>query len=360
VEIEVTADSPEQLLFQLPGDRFYHGRVVHGLTGEPIEGAFVIDSNHSDAKYKRNLSMLTDQQWQKLHNLPPYVSSSNNEFTEALKPVCYSFTKIVRTDADGRFELKVPKERDFDKIVVFQEDYLTVLTDRRKCNIGDSNRLEVPLTKLFPAAIVCLEPCTPEAEQHIPLLLPECDIDKQDMSAWPDDFRALWLGGMNGIRNKYFLHYNQRNSFYVPAGLHMKIQLKNWSREAEKWAVPLIAEKVKLQQGQTLEVGRVQIQPTLVVFAEALNSAGQAVEGIPVQAVSRYGTQTTYTDEHGIALFYLARNSMGELIVEYRESDEPGAVHLRHVIPYEIAGPEDANSVYTLQISDEMLNHLFK
>ncbi|MHC4426514.1 MAG: hypothetical protein ACYSYV_10500, partial [Planctomycetota bacterium] len=359
MDIEVTADSPEQLLFQLPGDRLYYGRVVHGLTGEPIEGAFVIDSNHNDAMYKRNLSMLTDQQWQTLHNLPPYVSRSNNEFTEAIEPVCYPFATIVRTDADGRFELNVPKERDFDKIVVFQEDYLTFLTDRRKCNIRHSNYLEVPLTKLFPAATVCLEPCIPDVEQRIPALSPEVHIDKQNISLWPDDFGALWPG-LNGIRNRYSIHYNQRNSFYVPAGLHMKIELKNWSREAEKWAVPLIAERVKLQQGETLDVGRVEIQPTLVVFAEALSSAGQAVEGVPVQAVSRYGTQTSYTDQHGIALFYLARNSRGELVVEYTESGEPRAVHLRHAIPYEIAGPEDANSVYTLQISDEMLNHLFK
>jgi hypothetical protein len=332
MDIEVTADSPEQLLFQLPGDRLYYGRVVHGLTGEPIEGAFVIDSNHTDAMYKRNLSMLTDQQWQTLHNLPPYVSRSNNEFTEALMPVCYPFTKIVRTDADGRFELNVPKERVFDKIVVFQEDYLTILTNRRKCNIRHSNYLEVPLTKLFPAATVCFELCIPDVEQRIPPLSPEIHIDKQNISLWPDDFKALWLGGRNGIRHRYPLQYNQRNSFYIPAGLHMKIELKNWSRGAEKWAVPLIAENIMLQQGETLDVGRVEIQPTIVVFAEALNSAGKTLEGVPVQAVSKYGTQTSYTDEHGIALFYLAQNSTGQLVVEYRESDEPTAVHLRRLV----------------------------
>jgi len=48
--------------------------------------------------------------------------------------------------------------------------------------------------------------------------------------------------------------------------------------------------------------------------------------------------------------------SSGEFGVMYDDDD----VYLRKTIPYEIAGPEDANSVYTLQISDEMLYHLFK
>ncbi|UCF17036.1 MAG: carboxypeptidase regulatory-like domain-containing protein, partial [Phycisphaerales bacterium] len=34
--------SPDELLFRLPDDIFYHGRVVHGLTGEPMPGAFVM------------------------------------------------------------------------------------------------------------------------------------------------------------------------------------------------------------------------------------------------------------------------------------------------------------------------------
>ncbi|MHC4464509.1 MAG: hypothetical protein ACYS30_24225, partial [Planctomycetota bacterium] len=40
--LEVTEDSPEQLIFRLSGSIFYHGRVIHGLTDEPMEGVFVI------------------------------------------------------------------------------------------------------------------------------------------------------------------------------------------------------------------------------------------------------------------------------------------------------------------------------
>jgi hypothetical protein len=97
-----------------------------------------------------------------------------------------------------------------------------------------------------------------------------------------------------------------------------------------------------------------------VVFAEVLNSAGQPIEGVPVTAVSRYGKKISNTDEDGIALFYLARDAAGEFVVEYKQGDEPGALDLREAIPYEIARPEDANIVYTLQVSDEIIYHLFK
>lgn len=360
--IEVTADSPEQLVFRVPvEDKRYHGQIVNGVTGRPMAGAFVIDIVSSDTG--KNLSMLTPERWDKLHALSDSVSWSHKDLVKVFEPACYDFSKIVRTDENGWFELGVPPKRDFGKLVIFEQNYLTVITDIDKCEQDDKNTFKVPLTRLFPAAKIRVQTWA-EGTYHPtrPSVWPECIIDKRNNPPWVHDFLPAWEvdSFMDDIRNDFCLNLNEQCSFPVPAGLYVQIQLRARLREAEHWSPVTIAETVKLRQGQTLDLGRVQIHPTIVVFAEVLNSAGQPIEGVPVTAVSRYGKKISNTDEEGIALFYLARDAAGEFVVEYKQRDEPGALDLREAIPYEIARPEDANIVYTLQVSDEIIYHLFK
>jgi len=360
--IEVTADSPEQLVFTVPKDRVYYGHVVNGFTSEPMEGVFVGDSDCSSCG--RNLSQLTPEQWQALHSLPASVSLANKEFAKVVDPVPYCFSKVVRTDRDGRFEIR-PSKREFYKLVIFQQHYMTVITDKRKCSKEDKNTFKVPLTRLFPAAVVVAEPWIEGREgQREPSLWPECILQKESGPAWVHDLLAAWdVEGstfMDDIRNDFCLHLNEPHRFPVPAGLYTEIQLRPRYGDEKEWAPVTITEGVRLKQGQVLDLGRVQIQPTVTVFAEVVNSAGQPLEGVPVQAIDKYGTKTSNTDEEGMALLYLAPDSTGQFVVEYRESEDPGAVHLRDAIPYEIRGSEDANTVFTLELSDEMLYHLFK
>ncbi len=70
--VEVTGDSPEQLVFKVKGraEVLYCGQVVNAITGKPMEGAFVTVSDIPD------LSPLTHEQWIALHKLPanPYLA----------------------------------------------------------------------------------------------------------------------------------------------------------------------------------------------------------------------------------------------------------------------------------------------
>jgi len=60
----------------------------------------------------------------------------------------------------------------------------------------------------------------------------------------------------------------------------------------------------------------------------------------------------------GISL--LAALFVGVLASGLLAAEDPNAPYLREAIPYEIAGPEDANSVFTITVSDEVLYQLFK
>jgi hypothetical protein len=116
--LEVTDESPEELVFAMPM-LTYTGRVSHAFTNEPMAGVFVIAMNSSS---KGNLSMITDQEWEALHAL----DSNPSIHDPALKPVdkIYGFENIVRTGEDGRFEMLCPKGDTPYGFVFFEQNYI--------------------------------------------------------------------------------------------------------------------------------------------------------------------------------------------------------------------------------------------
>jgi len=145
--MEVTSGSPPRLVFKVADYIHYYGQVVHGLTGEPMPGAFVIGMWSSA---KGNLSQLTAEQWQALHALP--ADPCDND--PALKPVrkFYGFKKIVRTDHNGRFNMTFRPGRDHYGFVAFEQDFIPLMHRKHRLKPDRNNFAEVPTMKLYPAA----------------------------------------------------------------------------------------------------------------------------------------------------------------------------------------------------------------
>ena len=364
--VEVTEASPEQLVFTVASKKTYYGRVIDGITGQPVEKAFVIDKDSSNSG--RNLSMLTDAHWQQINAIDRPVSRSDKEFRQAWKAVdsCYSFSQIVPTDADGWFEMSPSPGRDFSKLVVFAKDYLTVIIDDDDFEPETEDRAKVSQTKLFAAAKIRLQIWAESSyDRNRPHVWPECIIDRQNNPGWIDDFLACWDAKgstfMDDIRKDFCVDLNEQACFPVPAGLNLTLQLRPRYGDVEKnWAPLTVAKNVNLKQGQVLNLGRHQILRPIPLFVSVLNSSEQAVEGVPVNACDQYGRQTSNTDENGTAIFDLAPDAKGQFVVEYDADNNSSTDDLREHTPYEITGPEDANTVYTIQLSDKMLESLFK
>ncbi|GAG39281.1 unnamed protein product, partial [marine sediment metagenome] len=206
--IEVTAESPEQLVFKITSEKTYYGRVVNGMTNQPVEKAFVIDMYARNSG--RNLSMLTNAEWQQLNAFDRAVSRFDKEFSEAWRAVdsCYSFSQITTTDANGWFEMTPGAGRYFYKLVVFAKDYLTVIIDDDDFESEADNRVKAPQTKLFVAAKILVQTWAEGSyDRSRPKVRPECIIDKQNNPSWVDDFLtgrdAEGSTFMNRIRNDF-------------------------------------------------------------------------------------------------------------------------------------------------------------
>jgi len=151
--LEVNEASPEELIFKLQESIIYHGRVVEAFTDEPMQGAFVIGMCGTK---EGNLSRITSEQWEVLHELPNDPCAGD----KALKPIdrIYEFSKAVRTDEDGRFEMSFRPGGKLYGFVAFEEDYLGVMHRKHALEPDENRRVEVPVIKLYPAAKVIIEP----------------------------------------------------------------------------------------------------------------------------------------------------------------------------------------------------------
>ena len=344
----VNEQSPDELIFRLPENILYYGQIVHGLTGEPMIGAFVIGY---DSKAKGNLSIITDRQWQALHALPSDPSLTD----PAVKLVCdiYGVKKIVRTNEQGLFQMSF-RPGEIYGFIAFEEGYLG-LQHRRHALTPDQNRqAEIPVMKLYPAATVLIEART-EAE-HISIW-PRWIINENENPVWVREFLATDDRKESMFTYDAWIEQNKVQSFHVPAGLNLRVKLDTpYERQFCSIEIPQV---IHLAQGQVLDLGRYEFKPALEVYVQVTNSQGQAIEGIPVRVLRDGNTWSVAhnTDESGIALFHLAPYSQGQFGVSYHEE---GGLYLNETIPYHMGGNKDSGRQFTLQLSDEILDYLFR
>ena len=108
-----------------------------------------------------------------------------------------------------------------------------------------------------------------------------------------------------------------------------------------------------------LDLGRHQFKPAVEVYVQITNSQGQAVEGVPVRILRGGNTWSVShnTDESGLALFNVVPYSAGRFGVSCRPE---GGEYLTETIPYQVGGNTDSGRLFTLQLSDKILELLFK
>ena len=346
--LTVNEQSPDELIFRLPEGILYYGQVVHGLTGEPMPEAFVIGYS---SKAKGNLSMITDQQWQALHALPTDPCLTD----PAVKPVCgiYGVKKIVRTDEQGLFQMSF-RPGEIYGFIAFEENYLGLLHRRHALILDENRQAEIPVMKLYPAATVLIEACT-EAERIS--IGPRWIIDENENSVWVGEFLLTDDRKESLFTYDAWIEQNKVQSFHVPAGLNLRVKL---DAPYERQFCPIeIPQVIHLAQGQVLDLGRHEFKPALEVYVQVTNAQGRAIEGVPVRTLRDGNTWSVphNTDESGIARFHAIPNSQGQFGVSYHGE---GGVYLKETIPYTIGSDNDSGRQFTLQLSDEILDLLFK
>ena len=379
--VEVTDQSPDTIIFKVKetkrNDITYRGRVVHGITGAPMPGVIVVTRN-AWSNCDVDVSALDRQQWQDIQSLGAQLDP-NDPALLLLRDV-FEFKKITCTGPDGCFQFTFGPKRieDEEHIIALAENYLAaqqylkyyymVLEDngpgrrrfeKKEFQPDHNNCVSLFPMKLFPAGTIILDPRIRSAAAYgNDEVRFHWYSSASDSSRLKTDLEASCDGPGSRLFYKYELQPNKVQTAYIPAGLPLTIRVYPMVNEC---GLANLGE-IKLAQGQTLDLGQVHFPPTLKVLVRAADSKGRSVHGARIKCVDEKEGFTwalpPFTAEDGIAVVYVLPDSKGRFVIE--SFDPVSQQLLTESFPYQVTGTEDAGKEFTIQLSDEILQQLFK
>ena len=274
--ITVTKDSPEELVFQFPPPLTFTGRVVDGVNGKPLAGAFV-KCVSVEASGGNNLSDLTAEQWQSLHALPVAPKADDPVVLPILR--IYGGAPPVRTDAEGRYTLQEEAGGYYHVIVAFDEGLLPYCLQTQLVKPDKDGRRTLPDAPLFPAAKITLTPVftAPESNPNQGYVWVRYDwvLKNEGQPEWYERFKQSCARTGNGcIERPTALRMNHEQTLYVPAGIRLQLEFR--SEIMKSWVARNYPEVVLLQPGEMRKIEDLTFTPAVPISAAVPNSPAPA------------------------------------------------------------------------------------
>ena len=354
--MDVNENIPTQLVFKPKESKkevTYSGRAVYGFTDTPAQGAFVLNTDRFNTDFAA--AMITDKQWRSLDQLGTNPSLDDPAL-EPLRKLC-EFDKITRTDADGRFRMSFP-HRMSSSIYVIKQGCVPVYHDTVYFAKDPNQHIELPVSRLLAAAKVSFRLAWGLA-QHGSVYM-TWNMHPPQSVGWIDDFvKYLNIREVSFPRQRS-VRWDQAYTIYVPAGIALQLWFE--ARTDLERQAPVISDTVIGQPHELIGLGEIDLTQTMPIYVQVVDSAGKHLEGIPVRhgrvykEHNHYFGRARFTDGYGFAEFSIPPRYQACFIVDYRDEQKRFA---GEYVTYQTNGPADANNVYTLQLSDEMLQKLF-
>ncbi len=347
--IEVSAASPDVLVFHTRPGTTYSGQIVDAKTGAPLAGVFVLAETSRGPK---RLADFAEEQWDSLEQLS--VHPARND--EALKPIreAYGFVDVVRTDEQGTYEISLHGV-DFYGFIYFARDYIPVQYRNLGLTPDETGHVSMPLQRLCPAARVSI---LVQTDIKGVQTIPHWHLDAEHVPTWARELLSDRLGGPLSLDCHNWCPTNVRHLVFVPA--EVPLQLAVGSPTEDRVSPFVFPQTICLAQGEVVDLGLCTLEETLTVAVQVVDREGKTREGVPVcrrldNALSPMHT----TDESGLATFRVPRHSSGEFGVFPAPWDPPARKFTPESVAFQIGGVEDQGKQFTLVLSDEVLSVLF-
>jgi hypothetical protein len=372
--VEVTSDAQEQVVFKIRPAResiVYCGQAIHGITGQPMQGVFIATGKYTLGDF----ATITEQQWQQLNQL-----NEPRPDDPAFEPVhqIIPFGLVLRTDTNGHFEFILDPAEKFGPakvagdvyvggypfrlghLVAFCQDYLAVqyaLDAYTPTEPNENTRVELPPIRMYPAAGVIFEPNV--TENNCELIL-RWHFPRDNQPTWAEEFFAYTNKSVYPFIVKEHLHPNMLCTVPIPADMNVQFRLQI-IQETRGWWCPIYTKQINAAQGQTVNLGRITINPEIPIYVKVIDPAGNPVEGLSIKQGAADGLtwfgQSQITDPNGVAKFFAPPLYKSAFFVGWHGINTKTPWQK---LIYETKGPQDANIVFTMQLSDDVLQALFK
>jgi hypothetical protein len=346
--VEITADSPDTIIFNLPKPVTYKGRVVHGITGQPMAGAYVF-IGAGENKTER----LTQEDWGRLHEL---ANEPNTEDILKILNGSYSVSAFTVTDYNGSYKIsEIPGHQATGRIYAIEQDFMPYMIIKEKLRPEASSTVEMKDIKLFPAAIVEADFCGPG---NI-LVRPNWKFAGKDIPKWAADMENL--SSSSKWNRTYEPNMTRNNwSIYVPADADIEIYYEPGLEDEGRYGTYHVEKVIHLSQGQTLHLGELVMPAIDRVMAKVslrvLDSSGQPLEGIPVRIK---GSLPHNTDANGTAYFYVDKNTKGFFQVLCEGPLNEGEPKMEYRLDFSVTDSNNRSNDFEIKVGNEFINCIY-
>lgn len=366
-KITITTQPPsETIVFHmkaLENNMKVSGQVKYGKDSTPVNQAFVILAGHGFPP-PNNFAQITPDQWKLINEL-----GTNPDINDAaLKPLkkVWNFSEIIRTNENGQFELQVGSiGYDRSSIKIFKQGYLPIIrqltrdTRQEQKIITQDDLLIIPDIRLYPSASVIFKPIF---EQEIKNISVRWQLSDNTEVEWFDDFceyKSQPRGPFDADRRAL------PNEIYyctIPAEINIYLWLipNGHNRKDSPWLAPIFSEIINASQGQIIDLDVLAYPSEIPVFVKVIDSSGNPLEGIAISNGETnnklYFGQRHISDANGLAKFLVPDTFEAAFMVGWNGINTTSYQSLA----YKTNGPQDTNSVFIMQINDEILKQITK
>ena len=379
--VDLTEQRPDTVVFKpqkiIQGrDIVFNGKVIHGITSQPIAGATVI---WQASLHALNRSNLEPEQIEDILCISPELCMDEGKLAMLKESYARALLTIAQTDENGQYQitLAAPTISASATLAAIKENFLgaqqqlSYLAIDTQAQADPARRLEfepdqtgcvpVPPMKLFPAATIVIEPNVPtsagQTKNSVRLNWFSFPGEKPDWFEAMGDYTYPKKNQGASLFYKSTLLPNISQKIYVAAGLEMTIEIRLLGQH--QWG-PIIIPGVKLRQGQIVDLGKWEFGPTIKVTVKVIDPQQKPLEGVTVRQTKNglYWGQQAITNHQGVAIFCVPLYSEGDFVVGCFGESLPSPLTER--TRYQVGGQEDTGKEFALRLSDEILNLIFK
>ncbi len=369
--MQVTSNSPEQLVFQMQQEQLYQGRVVHALTGKPIPFALVMAGSYRanvpnfNSRDQVDASIITPQQWQDIRELPAEITAAHptlDPFRKFCRPA-----KIVRADSEGRFSFIVKPDSGFYEYWALEENFLpciypmttAIAYKDNQTTPADSNTVKLPTLQLVPAAKISLEPYVEGLSEPMSLCI-RLNVSHRPCPQAIKNLKRTWEKFSRDIQA------NKPCDFLVPAGTQSMLELLPNGNPKNVPYRPVITmlDIPPLTQGQNLDLGRQPLGPKpegIVIYLKVVDTLNRPVPNLGVWCDPHHKYflgRIKSSDKNGLIEFTVPNQCKGTFVVTTNKAvDEPD---IRQTMSFEIIDQSDQGAQFVMRLSNKMYNLLFR
>ena len=279
--------TPDTVRIPLPPTPTLDGRVVDGVTGEPLALAAVLAFSGGGLEDLNLPAVFDDAFWLAVGSQAP-GTAVDPAVTETLLKKRFTGARLAPAGPDGSFTLTDARTDPAWGVLLLAPGKLPTLhtlAGRRRNAAGQSvARIDLATTPLFPAAFATVRPEFPAPSVRGRLHHAQLRWEVAD-DATPEGWRhpvPPTIGKWNGVAyTEGWIDGGRTHRVFVPGGVSIRLWVDN---SDDALGCDRARQTLRIPPGATHDLGVIRFNPLPLLKVRVVGPEGKPLDGVPLRA----------------------------------------------------------------------------